>query len=215
MSISDLSRYALSVSLAAMLAGCGGSQPLVGAPGAMPQSVPQTGGVGPSPQYKVSTPLYVANFTANRGIGDLTVYDARANDPSPIAVITKGLFSPGGVCIDGVGTLYVGNDPGSGLGWISEYLLGRTKPTKTITKGIDSPAFCTIDDRGNLWVANAFGSNVTEYLKGSTEPHTIIKNSLTHPDGIAIDHTGNLYVGDLQPSGTSNVVVFPPGSKSP
>jgi uncharacterized repeat protein (TIGR03803 family) len=33
-----LSRYALSVSAAAMLAGCGGSQPPIGAPGAVPQA---------------------------------------------------------------------------------------------------------------------------------------------------------------------------------
>jgi hypothetical protein len=32
------SRFALSVSLAATLAGCGGSQPPIGVPGAMPQS---------------------------------------------------------------------------------------------------------------------------------------------------------------------------------
>jgi hypothetical protein len=38
MKVSDFSRYALSVSIAAMLAGCGGSQPPIGAPGAMPQS---------------------------------------------------------------------------------------------------------------------------------------------------------------------------------
>jgi hypothetical protein len=39
MKISDFGRYALSSCVAAtMLAGCGGSQPPIGAPGAMPQS---------------------------------------------------------------------------------------------------------------------------------------------------------------------------------
>ncbi|MGP8101314.1 MAG: choice-of-anchor tandem repeat GloVer-containing protein [Candidatus Cybelea sp.] len=39
MKLSDFSRYALSICVAAaMLAGCGGPQPLTGAPGAMPQS---------------------------------------------------------------------------------------------------------------------------------------------------------------------------------
>jgi hypothetical protein len=39
MRILDFSRYALtSCAAAAMLAGCGGSQPPIGAPGAMPQT---------------------------------------------------------------------------------------------------------------------------------------------------------------------------------
>lgn len=227
----DFTRYALSTWVAAsILSACGGSQPPQAVPSVF-ESVSQDHGVewpymaapaaerpssGSTPEYKVSVPpLYVANFTANHGIGDVTVYAAKANDPSPIAVITKGLFSPGGVCIDGNGILYVGNDPGSGLGWISEYPLGRTKPSKRITKGIDGPAFCTIDGQGNLWVANAFGPNVTEYLKGSTTPHTTIENGLTHPDGIAIDQAGNLYVGNLQPTGISNVQEYAPGAKSP
>jgi hypothetical protein len=32
-----IARFALSISAAALLAACGGSQPLIGAPGAMPQ----------------------------------------------------------------------------------------------------------------------------------------------------------------------------------
>jgi hypothetical protein len=35
---STLNRFALSLSAGAMLAGCGGAQPPIGAPGAMPQS---------------------------------------------------------------------------------------------------------------------------------------------------------------------------------
>ena len=38
MQISLFTRYALSCVAAAMLAGCGGSQPPIGAPGAMPES---------------------------------------------------------------------------------------------------------------------------------------------------------------------------------
>jgi hypothetical protein len=38
MKLSDFSRYALTSCAAALLAGCGGSQPPIGAPGAMPQT---------------------------------------------------------------------------------------------------------------------------------------------------------------------------------
>ena len=39
MKLSGLGRYALSCAAVALLAGCGGSQPPISAPGAMPQSV--------------------------------------------------------------------------------------------------------------------------------------------------------------------------------
>jgi hypothetical protein len=41
-----------------------------------------------------------------------------------------------GDCTDGDGTLYVGNDPGSGFGWVSEYALGKTTALRIITQGI-------------------------------------------------------------------------------
>lgn len=168
-----------------------------------------------SSEYKTSGPLlFVVNFVTNSTPGDVDIYDAKANNPNPIAVITTGLFQPNGACIDGSGTLYVGNDPASGSGWISEYRLGQTKPARTLTKGINTPAFCAIDADGNLWVANAGGVNVTEYLKGSVKPHATITQGLTNPDGIAIDKAGNLYVGNLVPY-DSNVQVYAPGSKSP
>jgi hypothetical protein len=49
--ISDFSRYALcSSAAAAFLAGCGGSQPPIGAPGAMPQSIDR---IQPASSYHV------------------------------------------------------------------------------------------------------------------------------------------------------------------
>jgi len=221
-------RRAFSIVAAfAIFAGCGGSQQAMRTvptlvrvtqkrdaprstqePSASPES-------GRSVKYKTSKPLlFVVNFDSPPYAG-VTIYEASQDNPSPIAVITKGLFQPNGACVDGDGTLYVGNDPGSGLGWISEYSLGQTKPVRTITKGINIPAFCAIDAQGNLWVSNAGGVNVTEYLKGSVNPHATITKGLTNPDGIAIDRAGNLYVGNLVPYGASNVQVYPAGSKSP
>lgn len=206
---------------AALLAGCGGSEPTIAAPGAMPQSIRANVAL-PSkppertveaPDYSVSGPLlFVVNFDAPP-YDAVAVYDAKATNPSPLAVIDKGLFEPNGACVDEEGTLYVGNDPGSGLGWISEYRLGHTRPLRILTKGVNIPAFCAIDAQGNLWVANAGAANVTEYLKGSVTPHRTITKGLTNPDGIAIDHAGNLYVGNLVPTGSSNVQVYAAGSK--
>jgi hypothetical protein len=184
-----------------MLAGCG-SQP-IGLPGnsgtsainrILSEAFATTGfraaeRTAYTPEYKVSDPLlYIANV--NVDYSSVTIYDAKVNNPNPIAVITAGLSEPGGDCIDSDGTLYVTNEPGSSLGWVSEYALGKTKPVRVITTGINIPAECTIDHQGNLWVTNLGGPTVTEYLKGSTEPHTTLKNGLTYPTGIAMTTPG-------------------------
>jgi hypothetical protein len=211
------------VCAAAMLAGCGGSQPPIGAPGAMPQTAAQQSlsaqriaiaaqGSGGSPEYKFTGPLvYVTNYTSN----NLTVYHARAKNPAPIAVISDSLGAPSGDCLDSHGTLYVANQPASNSGWISEYSLGKTTTSRIITTGINTPSFCAIDGNGNLWVTNIGGPNVTEYLYGSKKPHAVISKGLAFPVGIAIDHSGNLYVANGWGAPQQNVEVYAPGAKSP
>jgi hypothetical protein len=208
-------RYALSCcAAAAMLAGCGGSQPPIGAPGVVTQSREIVTHAQRGGSYRATPPLlYVANATyTDDGVN---VFHAAGKDRNSLVTITDGVEDPAGVCIDSLGTLYVTNDPNSGPGWISEYPLGRTAPTTTITDGISTPAFCAIDGKGNLWVTNIGLDDVAEYPKGATKPKTILTNGLTRATGIAIDHQGNIYVGNLQTSDTSNVVVYAPGSKSP
>jgi hypothetical protein len=229
MKVLGFRRGAMSAFVAvAMLVGCGGSQTPMGFPNNTETSVLKrnlsqavatsdsrpTERIADTPDYEASgSLLFVTNSDGYNTA--VTIYDAAINDPSPIAAITEDLLDPFGDCIDGDGTLYVTNEPSSGLGWVSEYALGKTKPLRRITEGIDIPGYCAIDGQENLWVANVGGPTVTEYLKGSTKPHTILKNGLTYPNSVAIDHAGNIYVGNVEPYGTSNVQVFAPGSKSP
>ena len=172
MKSSDFGRFVIGgFAVAAMLAGCGGSQPPIGAPGAVPQaravaSYVERGGSWMFPNaahgYRVAGPLvYVTNYT---GHADVTVYPARAKNPVPITVISNSISAPSGDCIDSHGTLYVTNQPPTGPGWVSEYSLGKTNAMKIITNGISTPAFCAIDRSGNLWVTNIGGPTVTEYL---------------------------------------------------
>lgn len=213
-----LATSALMMGAAALFAACGGSQQT-----SMQEVVPQNRSVatrvmhGDSwmlPHYEVSGPLaFVANVDPL--YDPVTIYDAKVNDPSPIAVISAGVSEPVGDCVDADGTLYVANEPGSSNGWISEYALGTIQPLREITQGISAPAFCAIDAKGNLWVTNFGNATVTEYLKGATVPHFTLTNGLTAPNGIAIDHDGNIYVANLQPYGTSNVQVYAKGSESP
>jgi hypothetical protein len=217
-------RYALCISVAtALLAGCGGSQPPIGAPATVPQgsaitSQPDRGGswmlpeakTGAATENKARGPLlYVTNYTYNT----VTVYPANAKNPAPIATIAGGLNAPVGDCLDRQGTLYVTNEPISGPGWVTEYPPGKTTPSKVITDGMSTPAFCAIDSNGNLWVTNIGGPNATEYLYGSKKPRTVITKGMIYPVGIAIDHSGNLYIANRARS--SYLVVYAPGSKAP
>ena len=212
-----LSRYALSSCVAAaMLAGCGGSQPPIGAPGALPQSRAITLHARRGAFYKTTHPLlYVANANRSEKYNDVAIYRANAKDPAPLATITGGINTAFGACIDSHGTLYVTNEPNTGLGYVSEYPLGKTRPSRVITDGVKEPGFCAIDADGNLWVANIYGPNITEYLYGVTKPHRVITTGLIYPIGIAIDHSGNLYVGNGFGGSEQNVEVYAPGSKSP
>jgi|HubBroStandDraft_6_1064221.scaffolds.fasta_scaffold55194_4 sugar lactone lactonase YvrE len=216
----DFSRYALIGVAAAVLAGCGGSQPPIGASAATAiqsqmrfglTSTPVLKLTLPSPGYEVTAPLL---YAVNTGNFNVTVYRAKAKNPTALATISEGLNVPFGACMDGQGTLYVTNEP-PGAGWVSEFPLGKTTPSRIVTDGMSEPAFCAIDAKGNLWVANASGPNVTEYLKGSKKPHSVITNSLVHPVGIAFDRSGNLYVGNGYGAPQQNVEVYGPGSASP
>ena len=209
-----LSRGALSLCAAAMLAGCGGSQPPIGAPGAIPQSPEVAEPSSVTPAYKVSGPLlYVVS--ADLGITPLTIYKANAHDPKPFAEITKDNYNPSGDCIDGDSTLYVTDQYNFGA-FVAEYPLGHTKPLRVITKGINTPAFCAIDASGNLWVTDIGLDDVAEYLKGATKPHATITDGLTYPTGVTIDHAGNLYVANnMAGYSQSNIQVYGPGDKSP
>jgi hypothetical protein len=213
-----INRAALGLCTATtLLSACGGSQPPIGAPGAIARAGSQSREIVSSPSlmptYKVSGPLlYVAN--AGLTLAPLTIYPADSRNPKPIATISKGINNSRGTCIDSDGTLYVTNFA-SGTGWVSEYALGQTKALRVIRKGIEFPGYCAIDASDNLWVTNLGGDDVTEYLKGSTKPHATITKGLTYPVGIAIDHKGNLYVSNYKPYSAQNIQVYAPGSKSP
>jgi hypothetical protein len=137
--------HAASISAAALLGACGGSQPPTGAPAALPQSsaiktrdnraglrMPPGPTAGHSADYAATGPLlYVTN--SNPVYNDVTVYHAGAKDPAPIATISDGLNGPAGDCLDSKGTLYITNEPINYGGSIVEYALGKTVPLRVIT----------------------------------------------------------------------------------
>lgn len=216
----NFARFALTTGAAALFAGCGGPQPPIGWPGAMPQSraVVQHANRGRSwmlPKAKNKALLYVVNI--NVAYNDITIYHAKAKDPSPIGTINDGLFEPTADCVGRDGTLYVTNEPGSGLGWVSVYPAGQTRPSRMITYGINIPVFCALDAHGDLWVTNLGSGSVTEYKPGSSQPKRVITNGVPDPNGIAFDGSGNMYVSNdaSDTDAVINVVVFAPGTNYP
>lgn len=214
MSSSKFSRALAACVAAALLVGCGGAQPPFTVSSLL-RNVRQAGAIvrakSAGQTYQTSRPLlYVASYDVTE---PLAIYNAKADDPEPIAQITRKIYNSSGACIDGDGTLYVTND--ASPGWVAEYALGHTKPVRVITKGISTPAYCAIDASGNLWVTNIGLNDVAEYLKGSTTPHATITKGLTYPVGIAIDHLGNLYVSNPEPFSAPNIQVYAVGAKSP
>lgn len=217
--------YAFGLGTVALLAACGESQPLpIGAAGAVPAltsplmrnpKLPRERSPATDHDYKVSPGLlYVALSDVEAPYDKVNIYNTREKNPTVLAAITDGVSYPQSACIDGNGTLYVTNQ-GSGAGWVSEYPLGKTKPSTIITNGISGPGFCAIDADGNLWVTNVYTPDVVEYEKGSTLAHMTITKGISYPIGIAIDHFGNLYVVNHNGPSETNVVVYPPRHTSP
>jgi hypothetical protein len=99
MSSSAFSRFALSISIAAaMLAACGGSEPPVGAPGAIPLAAKVSPG-STSPPY-----LYVSNTATAEYPVNIFLRD----DPLKGIIHHLGrVLAPSGIFIDSKGIIYV------------------------------------------------------------------------------------------------------------
>jgi hypothetical protein len=138
---------------AAMLAGCGGSQPPIGAPGAALQSSAigtqvDHGGSWMAPEAKSEDLLYVGNTQGGpSGTGYITVYSY----PTGKLVGTLSASDPTGLCVDRHGDVFVANSLG---GNIAEYAHGGTKPIETLPDN-GYPNGCAIDlVTGDLAVVN-------------------------------------------------------------
>jgi sugar lactone lactonase YvrE len=213
MHISRLGRFTLCAGVAtALLAGCGAPATTASRSGSLPEMRASDFQQGSGSTYKVIKGLlFVANSDPESPYDGVRIYDVRKSHPKPLVNMTNGISQPDAVCIDGDRTLYVLNAGG----WVSEYPLGSTSPSKTLTQGIDEPGFCAVDAHSNLWVTNVGGPNVTEYLRGSSVPNKVITDGLTYPVGIAIDHVGNIYVSNNARGSSINVQVYRPGHTAP
>jgi hypothetical protein len=143
-----ISRYAASISAAAaLLAGCGGSQPPIGAPGAMPQTAAlavhtDRGESWMLPEGKGADLLYVSDG----GTDDVLVFSY----PQGALVGTlSGFDNPYGLCTDVKGDVFVVNESAD---TVVEYAHGGKTPIATLNLGTPTLA-CSVDEHtGDLAV---------------------------------------------------------------
>jgi hypothetical protein len=168
--------YPLSAcAAAAMLAGCGGSQPSIGAPGAMPQTSAiatraERGKSWMLPEAKNEDLLYVTipgesssgtveifSYPAGNQVGELSLYASElCSDTAGNVFITQGLRA------DSYSTIF-------------EYKHGGTQPIATLSDAYKGALGCSVDPAtGNLAVANTGGfdgtGNVLVYPNATGTP---------------------------------------------
>jgi len=200
----------------ALLAGCGGSQPAIGGPGAMAQSheIVQDATRGRSwmsPEAKNDDLVYVSFPRQNL----VSVY---AYPTGQLVGSLTGIPSPYGMCTDRHGHVFVASwSSESGPTSIIEYAHAGSQPIATLSDGDNAAAQCSVDrTTGNLAAGNLdFNIAVWPHAQGSPTYYStqgFIEENWT----ITYDANGNLYFASLRfrrgqawlPQGSSTVARF-------
>jgi hypothetical protein len=211
----------INLAAVVMLAGCGGSQPPIGAPGAMPQTSAiarhvERGKSWMLPGAKITDLLYVSN---SLGTGGLLVFSYPKGElVGEVAVPSE---DPVGLCSDGAGNVFATTAGLVSQSYIYEYAHAGTKPIATLTDPGEANG-CAIDPvTGNLAVTNvsSVGGSMGSYGDVAIFPHaegkpsTYYDASITSYDYCAYDGKGNLYVdGHGAFTSTATIGELPSGS---
>jgi hypothetical protein len=211
--ILDFRHCALSIyAVAGILAGCGGSQPPIGAPGVIPRSLPSSA-QGNRELRKRRITSCPCLYVANRNTSSVTVYPVGATgDVRPIQDIQgakTGLRYPHDVAVDASGNIYAANTGASSVTVYAPGATGNTKPIKTIRgrrTGLALPTGIAIDSvNADIYVLNnrtdSYGDgSVTIYppgANGNIKPIAVIQGPSTRlifPNCLALDASGDVYV---------------------
>jgi hypothetical protein len=197
--VKTLSLTALSL---AVLAACGGSQPPIGATGALPQtSAPAVqrddGSSWMAPDAVTQDLLYVTD------VKTVTVY---SYPQGKLEGKVKGFYQATGECVDKKGHVFVVD---LALRKIFEYAHGGTKRLATLVSPTGDPSGCAIDPTtGNLAVASlGFGSNGSVAIfKNARGAATMYQDSAIYQFYFCgYDDKGNLFAdGQTMPGGTGD-----------
>jgi hypothetical protein len=185
-------RYALtSCVAAAMLAGCGGSQPPIGAPATMPLAT----------RRPVRPPNASLLYVLNTSCCVKYPIDIFLRDDASKGIVGHiGRFlAEGGIFVDSHGTLYTTTGWESGENSARAYKRGAHKPFR-IYSGADCAFDIAAASDGTVYIADACGTtdfstgDVAVYRAGQTKPSRLIDPGGA-PYALALDAHDNLYVG--------------------
>jgi hypothetical protein len=189
----DFNRHALSICAAvALLAGCGGSQPPIGASGAMPQTFASAMHAERGESWMLSGAtsqdlLYVSAGGYSGQQGAVLVLSFPKGD---LVGTLTGFSVPSGECVDESGDVFVAD---GGADTIREYAHGGTTPIATLNDP-GEPYGCSVDPTtGNLAVTNGSDS-VAIYPSAQGTPTLYSDPSIYEYLFCAYDNHGNLFV---------------------
>ena len=199
-------RAALGVCVAALLAGCGGSQQ-IGAAGAIPARATavhtERAGSWILPEAKNEALLYVTNYSY------VSVY---TYPQGKLVGILNGFRSSVGECVDTNGDVVVTNSARSGK--IPKYAHGGRNPIAELQTERVGPVGCAFDPTTGDLAVTGFGEpptiNVFRGAKG--KPILYKDKGFVETQFCTFDNKGNLFVGGLKDfSGTPELAELPKG----
>lgn len=117
-------------------------------------------------------------------------------------------FAPGGVAVDGSGTVYVTNQ--TMYGRVVALPEGSSSPTVKPFNGLYEPQGIAVDGAGKIYVSD-FNNRVVALAGGSNNQVVLPFNGLNYPEGVAVDPQGNVYVADR---GNNRVLKLAAGSNA-
>ena len=206
-----LSCYALSSCVAvAMLAGCGGSQPPIGVPGAMPQSRAiathaERGGSWMLPTTATGDLVYVTGGCSGTCVVSYP-------DGEIVGSLNVGYGLNSGVCSDSHGNVYVADNDATDSASVVEYAHGSTTPIAAFDLPGNSAAGCSVDPTtANVAVMfQGSASNVAVFTTPSREPQ--VYSAPVDGFSCAYDPSGNLFVGGLDSRAQAALAELPKGA---
>jgi len=185
---------------AALLAACGGSQPPIGAPNAMPQTATiathaERDGSWMLPEAKSEDLVYASNLRDNNVL--VFSYPGLAQ----VGTLSGLASEPGGLCSDGRGDVFIvtqGDGHSIYQSFVYEFAHGGSSPIEIVT----DPGFaygCAIDaTTGNLAVANLLAPSSNQgdlavFSGAQGNPQTYSDPNFSGFAFCSYDNAGNLY----------------------